>query len=510
MRTDRLEGNRCASLLPLAIVVLGLALRLRQFVVWRSLWIDEAMLALNVVSRSFADLLQPLDYNQGAPLGFLVLQKFAVLLFGQSDTALRIVPLLASCLAVVLFAGVATSWMGEAGLVAAALFAIATPLVDYSTEAKQYAVDVAVVVLILGALRPWVDGSVRERDWRVVAVVGVLAPWFSHPAAFVLPGAGLVLLMRSFARGRSELVTVAGVTVAGVGVVWLLSFAALYEVSLATLSTNATLTGYWRTSFASLDSPNLGRWTLAMFGAYLRDVVAIGDSGPARLLVAFGAVSLAIRRFDLAVVLCAPLVLALAASANELYPFSGRLLLFAVPTTLLLCAEGLGRAMTIANAIASRSARDGRPWGRVVLAASAMLILWNPARGAWERLRVPRNSEALRPALEYLVSKRTTDELIYVYYGAKPAMAFYSPGLAIPDDSLVLGRAHRADPNAYRDEVRQVTTHPSAWVVFTHNCPNCLVDEWGVILSELDARGRRVDSFETPGAAVYQYRFDPR
>src|SRR4029079_19290995 len=52
---------------PAAIVVLtvsGIALRLVPLLSDRCLWIDEAMLALNLVERSPRQLLEPLDWNQ--------------------------------------------------------------------------------------------------------------------------------------------------------------------------------------------------------------------------------------------------------------------------------------------------------------------------------------------------------------------------------------------------------------------------------------------------------------
>src|SRR5258706_13146620 len=77
------------------LILLGLLLRLRQYLTWRSLWLDEAMLALNITGRSFAGLLQPLDYYQGGPLGFLLAEKLGITLLGNNELSLRLIPFLA-------------------------------------------------------------------------------------------------------------------------------------------------------------------------------------------------------------------------------------------------------------------------------------------------------------------------------------------------------------------------------------------------------------------------------
>ena len=58
--------------LILAIICFGILVRLVQYLFNRSLWADEAVLALNIVNRSYLELLEPLDYEQGAPIGFLM------------------------------------------------------------------------------------------------------------------------------------------------------------------------------------------------------------------------------------------------------------------------------------------------------------------------------------------------------------------------------------------------------------------------------------------------------
>ena len=65
---------------------------LRHYSSGRSLWGDEAALARNVLSRDLTALLGPLDHDQIAPFGFLVLTKGATWLFGSVDEAVLRLP----------------------------------------------------------------------------------------------------------------------------------------------------------------------------------------------------------------------------------------------------------------------------------------------------------------------------------------------------------------------------------------------------------------------------------
>src|SRR5215216_5286159 len=89
------------------IVGIGSALRILQYAANRSLSIDESFLALNLISKSPRELLQSLAFNQAAPLGFLEAEKLTLTIFGRSEYALRLLPLLASLVALVAFYGLA-------------------------------------------------------------------------------------------------------------------------------------------------------------------------------------------------------------------------------------------------------------------------------------------------------------------------------------------------------------------------------------------------------------------
>ena len=94
-RAARMAWSRRAKAVAWILCLIGMVLRVREYLGGRALWRDEASLALNLVHRSFAQLLQPLDHDQGAPVGFLWACKLATTLFGYGEYALRLVPLLA-------------------------------------------------------------------------------------------------------------------------------------------------------------------------------------------------------------------------------------------------------------------------------------------------------------------------------------------------------------------------------------------------------------------------------
>ncbi|MEL6987995.1 MAG: hypothetical protein AAGK97_09200, partial [Bacteroidota bacterium] len=69
-------------IIPYAIIALGIFFRLYLFIQNRSLMIDEANLARNIVEKSGLEFFKVLDYQQYAPPLFLQIQKYFITLFG--------------------------------------------------------------------------------------------------------------------------------------------------------------------------------------------------------------------------------------------------------------------------------------------------------------------------------------------------------------------------------------------------------------------------------------------
>ena len=189
------------------LLALGALLRLARFAAGLSLWLDEGALALNIVQRSFGALLKPLDYDQAAPVGFLLMQKACSLLPGAPEYTLRLPALVAALASLPLFFGVARRCLPPRGAVAAlALFAVLDPLVHYATEVKPYELDAALALAGtwagLAVLQEHSGPRAARAAWAL-ALVGVPGVWFSHPLIFVLAGVGLALAWRWWRGGRS-------------------------------------------------------------------------------------------------------------------------------------------------------------------------------------------------------------------------------------------------------------------------------------------------------------------
>ena len=73
----------------LAVVMAGAALRIPHWLAGRSLWQDEAYLAVSVLTRDLLGLARPLELNQSAPYLFLAATDLLTRLLGDGERVLH-------------------------------------------------------------------------------------------------------------------------------------------------------------------------------------------------------------------------------------------------------------------------------------------------------------------------------------------------------------------------------------------------------------------------------------
>lgn len=501
---------RAVGYVPLLIVTLGVAARLRQFVFNRSLWLDEAAVAVNIVGRNFGGLLRPLEYLQVAPIGFLWTEKVLVSIIGNTDLVLRIGPLVAGLLALVLMAKLAEpmSTLLEIvpGGLALALFALSGRLIYYSSEVKQYSLDVLLAVTLLILARRCWQAESKAADFGRLGCAAAVSVWFSHPAIFVICGILASLgISRLLAKDWRGLWLVAGGTVAT-----LASFGLVYLTVLRNAA-DPMLTQFWQFAFAPLPPWAYLPWYSRNFLAALGEPAGLWPHYLAGALILTGYVRILVQKWELAAGLAVSVLAAIAASALQKYPLNGRLLLFGLPVAYLLVGGGL-------RAIQGVLSRLNRPVALGFSILVAAVLLYRPSLQALNTFERPYVGEDMRSVMAYVRQHRMIDDVIYVNYLAYPAFKYYAPQYGFASEQYMYSinglqdyEANMAmiflNPEGYFSEIAQLRGR-RVWFVFSHDFPK-LPTSTRAYLARLNQVGLRLEQFNATGASAYLYSLEP-
>jgi hypothetical protein len=477
------------------IIAIGIFIRCVQFLANRSLWKDEAMLALNIVNRSFAQLSQPLDYNQGAPLAFLWVEKIAGLIFGYKDFALRLFPFIAGCISVWLMYSLAKKIvLPPTAVFITALFSFSSYLIYYSSELKQYSVDIAIVLLLFLLASPLLSGKFSKQQILLLGSVGAIALWFSHPAIFVLGGVSLGLILLYYFKKDFTSLSYIGVMI----VVWLATFGLLYVLSLRHLTVNHYLVNYWHNYFLPIYPSIDLAWFPQVFKTIFIESIGITSIFYVQgLLCIIGTVFLVIRKWQWGIPFLATIFLNLVASAIHKYPFGGRLFLYAVPLFFIFIGMGLEIIFLVLkrNPIFSFG----------IWLVLALFLLFEPLTSSLNILQKPIAREEIKPIIEYLKGHYREKDVVYIYYGAIYPLQYYAPFYGLDMNDFVIGSEFRDTPQKYEAEIKKLRGHKRVWFVFLHFFSDDGVDEKAVFFSGLNRMGKIKERFNAPRASVFLY-----
>jgi hypothetical protein len=508
------------SALLWAVVVAGTVLRAARYLDNRSLWLDESLLGLNLISKSTTELLTSLDYVQSAPPGFLLAEKASIALFGEGEWALRLFPFLASLAALVLFAVVSRRLLRPgSALLAVTLFALNEPLLYQSSEAKPYSSDVIAALLVVWLSLRLLNGAgalIGIRDVLPLALVGVGVVWLSYPSVFVVASAGAAVLLRlGWSRTRRPLALLVPV-----GALWATSFLLVYRTSSETI---AAVSGPIFGGGGHLGAIDVSRgmwYALADPGGFVGAAHAL-----AALLLVVGVAGFAMRdRPERLVLVAGPAVLALVALFLGRYPLGGRFSLFLAPFVWILVARGF---QEISKLVVNPIQR------RLVLAAAALVLLAMPIADALTHSFDPPRGEHVRPLLQRLVREWRPGDTVYVFRNSQYAFRYYGDcrGCGVPEypfsieappgyvdndglgaalvtnaPSVIIGVPEDATGNT--PNFKLLGDRERVWALFSHVNVGRDATEDDRLLDELEERGRRVGSWREPGAALYLYRID--
>lgn len=442
---------------PPLLFGLGVVARVRQWLGGRSLWLDEVLIADNLVHRGFVDLaVRPLQHFQVAPLVWVEVEHLLVAVFGSSERVLRLVPLLAGIGVVLLTWVLARRLLPDVLVpIAVLLVALHPALIYYSNEVKQYSTDVLVVLVLVLLAERLTSRTDDGPALRRLTVAGAAAVWVSHVAVLALVGISALLVARPLLagdRGRARRVALALSP-------WTLSFLASYAVTLHSVADSTEVSNYWRHTYphSVLGLPwwFVGRWYAVAANPLHLTLRVVG-----LLLLAVGVLRLGWFGRRAAALAWAAVPVALLAAAAHRYPFADRLVLWLVPLV----------ALALAATLPHRLDDLGLTW--LLISSALLTVVAGPAVGTGlQRTVQVQEVEELRPLLQQLAQQRQLSDIVLVEIGSQGPFDYYARRVGVSRDGVILF-ASRAGTGPCNDRPALETGRfftDRVWVVSSHH-----------------------------------------
>ena len=424
----------------------GIVLRLLVFFQNRSLFIDEASLALNIVQRGFGGLFQELEQAYAPPF-YSVITRCFTLLFGNTEFALRAFPLLCGLASLLVFYKLVLRFCSDIRLAWYPLFLLAFSFsfVQYATEVKQYSSDIftALSLLYLATDKRFLFfETATNQSYLFVfwSLVGMLSVWLSMSSIFFLAAIGTAFFIQSIRQKNRFLIPTLLI-----GGTWLLSFGCYYGLILSGDIGDDSLKDYHAPFFFPLLPTSMAdvqqAWVLIrqFFGSTF---------GTTAVAIAWGMISVAVgvgilwhKNKRLLWFLCVPIFLVLVASSIHYYSLIKRLTLFFLPNLMLLSMFGTVFLFQKANAY----------WKVLVLAVLG-LICFNQKGYPYfvQKLEI----EELRPLLYAIKTDWSPADITYIHPEAVPAFDFYTAHFRAKRDYNFLQNASILRGNwQYREQI---------------------------------------------------------
>lgn len=449
---------------PLQIAVLlliasGIALRASKYLHAWSLRGDELAVTLNLINRTTLDLMtRPLEYEQAAPFGFLLITKALVALFGQSEYILRLSAFAAGCMSLLVANNLFRKTLGQYGYLFALIgFAFGNYLIFYSAELKQYSTDVLCCLILLAAFYQHLSREAATRDFVLLAGLGTLALCFSYPSLFILIGIGVTLLLhyRNDRQKRLWMVLT--------GTLWATTFGLIYWLLLRHQVDSPYLITFWDNLLSFMPMPPWREpaWFYKATEGFFYVVASI--AAPVVLALAVYIMGLWAflkeRNWQWALALILPIGLNVVTSGFQKYPFHGRLILYLVPLLLMVLGKGIEY---IIRSMRNQALGLAVFAGLIVLFFSSVLSITESYLFTYSYVR-----EDLKPVFSFMEKKHREEDFVYLYHFVGPEYLYYAPSYHLEHLPHIMGQNHSARAKRYEDEIAALPRGQRVWFVFS-------------------------------------------
>ena len=487
------KNNKLTEIILKIFCALGIGIAIFNFAYNRSLWLDEAMLALNIVKRPMLGLLSPLDMNQVAPIGFLLVEKAITLAFGNQDWVLRIFPLFSFLLSIPLFYHLSYRITGSKliSLVSCSVFSLLLNLIRYATEVKQYSTDVLAAITIILSTLVFLES--KDKKWILwYALIGVFSIWFSNVAVVLLFTAGLYVLYGYLKKKEGSIYK----TVVPIAA-WVVSFAVYYIFFIHNHPAKKMMSDYWSNTFIpqNIFSADFYMSVWDKLQLVTGGLLVLNRFWPVAMFFVLAGIISAVKASEKVFLILFPVVLHFMLAYFKLYPFELRLILYLTPFIVLFYVMGMVFVYSL--------------FKKAFITTPFFLLLFHTFFCFYILItNIPIEKEEIKKGLEYVNKKIAPSDKIYVYYAARPAFEFYRDKYYNINkiDKIIFGKSNRKNWDYYNKEIVDITG--TIWVVFSHiyyvkNKDGLKEDAY--ITRQLAAVGYQIiDKKESKGVIIYK------
>jgi len=493
-----LGNNPKERIFQIAIIVIlafGIILRAAKYLPAWSVRGDELAVTLNLLSRSAIELVtRPLDNDQAAPFGFLLIVKALITIFGHSEYVLRLPAFVAGIVSLILMQNLLAKTCGKYGnLFALLAFAFGNYLIYYSAELKQYSTDVLVCLILLLVFHQHLTRETTAKDFTVLTALGIFALCFSYPALFVLIGIGITLLMVYWRNKQKLLWTVLA------GVIWAGTFLILYFLLLRHQTNSPYLVTFWDNLLSFMPMPpwrDIAWFPKALTGLFF---IVAGLSSHLVLLIPLYLLGLWAfwkeQNWHWVLVLIIPIGLNVLVSGFQKYPFHGRLILYLLPLVIIALGKGVDYI------IHSIHLPPRRVWTNITFIVLIILVL-NPIVPTTNSYLVTRSylQEDLKSVFAFMEENHQDGDLVYLYHFVGSEFIYYAPSYHLDELSYVMGQNNTTNAKKYQTEISSLPRGQRIWFVFSYVVKTKVrkgerQNEREYILNYLEENGVRLEEF---------------
>ncbi len=346
-------NNRLATYGFIVVFAVGLYLRFYQHLMGRSLWEDEAHIAISFINFGYLGLTNVLPNFQTAPIFFLWGVETFSKLFGNSELSLRMFPFLVSVLSMPFFYFFVKALTKDTltSLLGFFIYAVNISFIYYSSEVKSYTIDVSSYIIIGYLLLTNNEWVAKHRN-KLLILAGVFFLLSSNVSAIILFCAGIYMVSKwQFISIRNKFISFKSIPKSDLGVfsIWLIVFAVNYFRFIYKHPYAIGMKKIWDWAFCP--TPAFGD----AFNTFMK--ARIDDSIFTDLLyftdkyyfgyILLGILLLALfhivrsKNYSILLFTILPILLHMAMSMLKIYPFYYRFILYLLPPFIILVCIGI-------------------------------------------------------------------------------------------------------------------------------------------------------------------------